>query len=95
MFTGEQALSQVIRHFPQVLTHPMLGASGAGSWTWTGAGCSSFIGGLTISGTAGVVLGIEGGGESAGEGVLLDDGLVSLLVRLCCKRALICFIANG
>ncbi len=48
-----------------------------------------------MSGTTGVVLGIEGGGESAGEGVLLDDGLVSLLVRLCCKRALICFIADG
>lgn len=48
-----------------------------------------------MSGTTGVVLGTEGGGESAGEGVLLEDGLVSLLVRLCCKRALICFIADG
>ena len=48
-----------------------------------------------MSGTTGVVLGMEGGGESAGEGVLLEDGLVSLLVRLCCKRALICFIADG
>ena len=73
----------------------MLGASGRGSWTGAGAGFSSFTGGLATSGTTGVVLGIEGGGESAGDGVLLEDCRVSLLVRLCCNSALICFMAGS
>ena len=73
----------------------MLGASGRGSWTGAGAGFSSFTGGLATSGTTGVVLGIEGGGESAGDGVLLEDCRVSLLVRLCCNSALICFMTGS
>ena len=72
----------------------MLGASGRGSWTGAGAGFSSFTGGLATSGTTGVVLGLKGGGESAGDGVLLEDCRVSLLVRPCCNSALICFMAG-
>ena len=77
------------------MSHPVLGASGTGSGVGTRAGIPSFTGGLTTSGTTGVVLAREGGGESAGEGVLLEDCLVSLLARLCCKSALICFIAGA
>ena len=77
------------------MSHPVLGASGTGSGIGTRAGIPSFTGGLTTSGTTGVVLAREGGGESAGEGVLLEDCLVSLLARLCCKSALICFIAGA
>ena len=42
----------------------------------------------------GVALCPEGCGDSAGDGGLLEDCLVSLFVRLCCKSALICFIAR-
>ncbi len=77
------------------MSHPVLGGSGTGSGPGTRAGIPSFTGGLTTSGTTGVVLAREGGGESAGEGVLLEDCLVSLLARLCCKSALICFIAGA
>ena len=44
--------------------------------------------------TIGVALCPEGCGDSAGDGGLLEDCLVSLFVRLCCKSALICFIAR-
>ena len=74
--------------------HPTVGASGNGSWTGAGTGCSSLGGGLTTSATTGVALCPEGCGDSAGDGGLLEDCLVSLFVRLCCKSALICFIAR-
>ena len=75
-------------------SHPPVGASSNGSWTGAGTGCSSLGGGLTISVMTGVALCLEGSGDSAGDGGLLEDCLVSLFVRLCCKSALICFIAR-
>ena len=74
--------------------HPTVGASGNGSWTGAGTGCSSLGGGLTTSATTGLALCPESCGDSAGDGGLLEDCLVSLFVRLCCKSALICFIAR-